>query len=65
MMGTSYGVNPTAQQARDIAVLKAYNDQLVAKGCATFDLDNELMPKPVTETPRPVRKDAPAAKPKA
>jgi hypothetical protein len=53
---TSFGLDPVGQAARDRAVLEAYNRQLAAKNCATFDLEAELKPKPVTETPRPTAK---------
>jgi len=44
--------------ARDVAILKAYNAELAAKKCPTFDLETELAPQPITHTPRP----QPAAK---
>lgn len=49
--GTKEGSAPVERYARDRAVLEAYNQQLAAKGCKTFNLDEELKPKPVTETP--------------
>lgn len=52
--GSSYGTDPDGEHRRDRAILNAYNRQLAAKGCKTYDLDAELRPKPVTETPRPV-----------
>lgn len=58
--GTTRGMNPDGEFARDRAVLDAYNRQLAAKNCKTFDLDAELRPKPITETPTPVAKAAPA-----
>jgi hypothetical protein len=33
-------------------MLYAYNRQLAAKKCKTFDLDAELRPQPVQHTPR-------------
>jgi hypothetical protein len=37
----------------DVAVLKAQNAALERKGCARFDLAQELQPHPVRHTPRP------------
>jgi hypothetical protein len=54
--GATYGARPDADVARDRAVLEAYNRQLAAKNCKTFDLDAELRPKPVRETPTPTAK---------
>lgn len=54
--GTSYGIDPADTLARDRAVLAAYNAQLKAKGCQTFDLDAELASRDVTHTPRPLPK---------
>jgi hypothetical protein len=52
--GTQYGADPDAQYRRDLAMLYAYNRQLAAKKCNTFDLDAELKPQPIEHTPRPV-----------
>lgn len=60
--GSAYGSDPEADHARTVAMLEAYNKQLAAKGCRTFDLAAELQPKPVTVTPLPKAKDAPAKK---
>ncbi len=43
--GTNHGVNPDQQYAQDVAILRAYNSQLAAKKCETFDLDKELASK--------------------
>ena len=40
--GTTVGINPDAEYARDRAMLDAYNTQLAAKGCKTLDLAAEL-----------------------
>ena len=40
--GTKEGVDPDAQYRRDVAMLEAYNRQLAAKKCKTFDLNAEL-----------------------
>jgi len=42
-----------AATERDLAILKAYNRQLAAKSCPTFDLGAELKPHDVSHTPRP------------
>lgn len=51
--GTDYGKSPDSQYARDVARLHAYNRQLVAKDCKSFNLETDLQPKPVMETPVP------------
>jgi hypothetical protein len=58
--GSTEGVAPSQRYAKDRAVLEAYNGQLAAKGCPTFDLESDLQPKDTKEMPRPVR---PAPKP--
>lgn len=62
--GTAHGTDPDADFARDRAVLEAYNQQLAAKKCPAYDLDAELRPRPVRDTPTPVPNPALAAKPK-
>jgi hypothetical protein len=52
--GTSKGIDPNGEYAKDRAILDAYNGQLAAKGCKTFNLDTELQPKNFRETPTPV-----------
>jgi hypothetical protein len=51
--GPRQGVDPDAEYQRDRAMLEAYNRQLAAKRCKTFDLEAELTPKSVRETPTP------------
>lgn len=51
--GTSQGMNPDAQYAVDRAQLEAYNRQLVAKGCKSYDLDAALATTDVRVTPVP------------
>lgn len=51
--GGKEGADPAGQYARDRAQLEAYNKQLAAKKCKTFDLDAELRPKPHSESPTP------------
>lgn len=50
--GTKEGVDPDAQYQKDLAMLEAYNRQLAAKKCKTFDLATELNTKTDT-TPQP------------
>ena len=47
-LGGPQGPVPYAQE---VARLKAYNELLKAKDCQSFDLDAELQPKAVSETP--------------
>jgi hypothetical protein len=51
--GPRHGIDPDAEYEQDRAMLTAYNRQLAAKGCKTFDLDAELTPGSVRETPTP------------
>ncbi|MGH6815099.1 MAG: hypothetical protein ACREC6_05290 [Hyphomicrobiaceae bacterium] len=48
--GSSEGADPEVRHRRDRAMLEAYNRQLAAKKCATFNLDAELAP-PATAAP--------------
>jgi hypothetical protein len=41
-------------------MLEAYNHQLEAKGCPTFNLEAELKAKPAAEAPSPVAAPASA-----
>jgi hypothetical protein len=52
--GSKEGSDPDGEHKRSLAQLEAYNKQLAAKGCKTFNLAEELQPKPVTATPQPV-----------
>jgi hypothetical protein len=52
--GSQYGTDPDGQYRRDLAMLHAYNRRLAEKKCPTFDLESELKPQPVRNTPRPV-----------
>lgn len=52
--GTTIGASPSADHARDRAMLEAYNRRLAEKQCKTFDLDKELKPQPIQSTPRPI-----------
>lgn len=53
--GTKEGLDPEGQYRRDLAMLEAYNRQLAAKKCKTFDLTAELNAKGDT-TPTPHEK---------
>ncbi len=57
--GTKEGVDPDGQYARDRAMLEAYNSQLAAKKCRTFDLDAELAETAGDLTPAPREKAKP------
>jgi hypothetical protein len=39
---SSKGLDPDGAQAADLKTLRAFNQQLVAKGCKSYDLDREL-----------------------
>lgn len=51
--GTTAGIDPDAQYRKDLDMLEAYNRQLAAKNCKTFDLDAELKSRGATDMPRP------------
>jgi hypothetical protein len=51
--GPRHGIDPDAEYRRDRAMLEAYNRQLAVKRCETFDLEAELTPKSVRDTPTP------------
>jgi hypothetical protein len=51
--GTKEGLDPDGQYRKDLAQLKAFNKQLEAKKCKTFDLDAELSPGATDVTPAP------------
>lgn len=51
--GTTAGADPDQRYRQDRAVLEAYNRQLAAKNCKTFNLEVELQPKSHTATPTP------------
>jgi len=40
--GSKTGIDPNGEHARDLAMIEAYNRQLSAKGCKSFDLAREL-----------------------
>lgn len=52
--GSPHGANPGDDFKRDRAWLEAYNAQLAAKKCPAYDLDNELQPRSIRDTPQPV-----------
>lgn len=58
--GTTYGIQPTADVARDVGVLQAFNARLREKSCPAFDLEADLAPGN-TAPARPIRPAKPAA----
>jgi hypothetical protein len=52
--GSPYGGNPAEDYKRDRAMLEAYNAQLAAKSCPVYNLENELQPRSIRDTPQPV-----------
>ncbi|MEQ1695630.1 MAG: hypothetical protein ABL901_07295 [Hyphomicrobiaceae bacterium] len=60
--GTSRGIDPDGDNARDLSMLKAYNGRLAAKNCPIFDLDGLLTPGN-TDAPRPIAKVKPTSAP--
>jgi hypothetical protein len=52
--GTTVGLDPAGQHQRDLAMLEAYNRQLAAKNCNTFDLAAELKKSDPNDMPAPV-----------
>jgi hypothetical protein len=61
--GSMSGTDPNGQYAKDRAMLEAYNAQLAAKNCKSYDLNAELKPKDFHETPTANIKPASAAAP--
>lgn len=57
--GTTRGIDPDGDNARDLGYLKAMNGRLAEKGCPTFDLAADLAPGN-TAYPRPIKKVKPA-----
>lgn len=51
--GTTVGIDPDGQYAKDLAMLQAYNDLLAQKQCKTFDLEAELNRSDTKATPTP------------
>lgn len=51
--GTTTGIDPDAQYHKDRAMLEAYNAQLAAKKCKTYDLDAALSSQGLYDMPRP------------
>jgi hypothetical protein len=51
--GTTVGIDPDGQYARDVAMLQAYNNLLAQKQCKTFDLKAELNRPGSNATPTP------------
>jgi hypothetical protein len=53
--GSTHGIDPGGDNARNEAMVRAFNGQLAAKGCQTFDLAADLA-QGATHTPRPLPK---------
>lgn len=51
--GTTTGIDPAGQHRQDLAMLQAYNRQLAAKNCKTFNLEAELKKTDPSDTPTP------------
>lgn len=60
--GTNEGVFLDSRYEKDLAMLEAYNRQLAAKQCKTFDLEAELKTQSVTHLPTPKPKPEPETK---
>ncbi len=58
--GTTVGIDPAGQHRQDLAMLEAYNHQLAAKKCKTFDLAAELQ-KPAPDVRNRARQRQAAA----
>jgi hypothetical protein len=56
--GTTAGMDPDGQYRKDRAMLEAYNQQLAAKSCKTFDLAAELASNKPDDMPHPIQKKA-------
>lgn len=56
--GTKAGTDPHGRYAQDRAMLEAYNRQLAAKGCRSYDLEAELQPKDFRVSPSATIKPA-------
>jgi hypothetical protein len=54
--GTTAGMDPDGQYRKDRAMLEAYNAQLAAKHCKTFDLAAELQSTKPDDMPHPTAK---------
>jgi hypothetical protein len=61
--GSIAGTDPDGDFAKDRAMLEAYNKQLAAKSCKSYDLAAELKPKDFHETPNATIKPAAEAAP--
>ena len=63
LAGTTRGIDPDGDRARELAQVRAYNARLTEKNCQPFDLEADLKPGATTD-PRPIPKP-PTVKPKA
>lgn len=55
LAGTTRGIDPEGDTARDLSMLKVFNARLVEKKCQPFDLEAELKPG-ATNDPHPIPK---------
>ena len=64
--GTSRGINPDADNARDLGIIVAYNQRLIEKKCPAYNLEAEFAPGN-TAQPKAVKpaKSPAASKPPA
>jgi hypothetical protein len=60
--GTTEGLDPDGRYRKDLAMLEAYNRQLAAKNCKTFDLAAELKGTGLFDMPAPTGTPADAKK---
>ncbi len=49
--GTNFGLDPKSDRVHDVAQIKAFNDELVAKQCRSFDLAKALTGTDLPPTP--------------
>ncbi|MEQ1772032.1 MAG: hypothetical protein ABL879_19630 [Devosia sp.] len=54
--GTSAGIDPKGEHARDYATLEQYNRQLVSQDCKSFDIQKsiasqDMPPQPTVDAP--------------
>ena len=59
--GTTRGLDPAAELARDRAMIEAFNRRLAEKKCKTVDIEAELGGKKGPAAPAPAKPQQPAA----
>jgi hypothetical protein len=52
--GSPHGANPNDDFKRDRAWLEAFNARLTEKSCPAYNLEAELQPRSIRDTPKPV-----------